>query len=273
MVAKNKESDDYLVLRFWAANPHIEPGNKQLWLGTVYGVSLFSPFDIVHLPLRQVNYSESVLRFNDSLAQLKSDLLVRKKQYANIGISYSWRGEVLLLEFSGNHQSTAIGQEKTHLVRQQLGASNMTIMSPLTFRKKQLSLNELDSTQYAQQAAYQYESNGVRIFVEHDQYRNKYPSLSDVRTQLRNQLRSRPELELISFDESPIQVGDISGTRFTTQYQMMPFAKQVTYQVQFLMQDKNIWLVTGSYKNCDTRGKQLVNAMLDSISIISHPLN
>ena len=48
----------------------------------------------------------------------------------------------------------------------------------------------------------------------------------------------------------------------------MPLAKQMNYRTRILMQDDNLWLVTASYKECDSRTQQKIAAMLESVSII-----
>ena len=147
----------------------------------------------------------------------------------------------------------------------------MTMLSPGPFRNTTSQIIEQSVDQYLQQANYQYASNGVRIFVEHNQYLNNMPGMKEARGQIHERLQGMTGLELVGLDEATISQNGLVGTKITARCLMMPFAKQMIYQIKLLMQDNNLWLVTASYKECDTAGKQLVSAIMDSISVNNTP--
>ena len=104
MIKPEESGKRFSVLRLWAVNPRIISGEASLWVGSVYDVTLLSPFDLLHIPLRDSNYYQSVKKFKNSFAVDYNELVIRQEYYKSVGIAGNWHGEVLLLESLGGNQ-------------------------------------------------------------------------------------------------------------------------------------------------------------------------
>ena len=83
--------------------------------------------------------------------------------------------------------------------------------------------------------------------------------------QIRQQLKSVQNLQLISLEEAPLDQSGGQGKMFTARYDMPPFGKQLVYRVKVISRSQDVWVATGIVKQCDDQGGRLVTAMLDSI--------
>jgi len=105
----------YWVIRLWAANPATDSNLSQLWLGTVYGLQVYTPLDLVHLPLPLLNYSQALTELIQRLTKSDPHLVFRNLNYPDVGISDNWRGEVLLLHETNSRFVIPIRQYLSYL--------------------------------------------------------------------------------------------------------------------------------------------------------------
>jgi hypothetical protein len=100
LLSPGLDTRDWIVLRLWAANPNVEKDKAQLWLGTIHGLDVLTLAGLVHVPLQRTDYSQSLAQFRTKAGVLLRQLRVRQQYYPNIGMTESWQGEVLMLEFA-----------------------------------------------------------------------------------------------------------------------------------------------------------------------------
>jgi len=105
MVASDPHKNHYWLVRLWAANPAIVDTLPQLWLGTIYDLEIFSPFNLIYLPVPQYHYSSAISHFAGRMKRVSSNLVVKKQFYPEIGTTDDWQGDVLLLYFAGASSS------------------------------------------------------------------------------------------------------------------------------------------------------------------------
>ncbi|MCI0507202.1 MAG: VTT domain-containing protein [Gammaproteobacteria bacterium] len=101
LLAPGMDKRHLIVLRLWAANPGVGKDKTQLWLGTVHRMDVILLAGLVHVPLQRSDYSQSLAVFRDKAGALPQQLRVRQQYYPNIGMTESWKGEVLMLELAG----------------------------------------------------------------------------------------------------------------------------------------------------------------------------
>ncbi|HEY5601915.1 MAG TPA: VTT domain-containing protein [Gammaproteobacteria bacterium] len=98
LLAPGVNQNHVLVLRIWAANANAGQDKPQLWLGAVHGMDLLTVSGLAQLPLRRSDYSAALVLFRDKIGARQQQWHVRQKYYPGIGVTESWKGDVLLLE-------------------------------------------------------------------------------------------------------------------------------------------------------------------------------
>ncbi|MGD8558067.1 MAG: VTT domain-containing protein [Gammaproteobacteria bacterium] len=270
MVKGDKSGGQYLVLRLWSANPMVNRSVAQLWLGSVQSVNVFSPLDMMSLPLPQHDYSRSLTKFRQSLANAGDSLKVNMAFYRNLGISASWRGEVLLLHFDNIPASDA-GNSKTVMSQQLAGKSGLMLQAPGPLTTRFEKNGTITGDTLLQAGSYMYRHNGVQLTVGYERNKGPANALSQWHHQIQQRLRQPQGLQLQTLTIHDINNGHIEGVEYRAQYLMPPFGKKVVYRIQALQQYEQRWTITASYKDCDRTGEQLVNAMLSSVTLPTSP--
>lgn len=269
MVAPDNEHGGFYVLRLWSANPLVRRDAEQLWLGSIHGVKVFSPFNLLNLPMPRQDFSQALAHFRQQLGKSRIPVSVKEASYQKLGISASWSGEVLLLHDNSSTAAPVIGDNGT-LQAYAVGRSGLYIDAPGPLRVT-TETPAFDKTgQALQRGSYAYRNNGINLIIDYEGKVNKSQSLSQLRVQLEQQLRNAPGLVLMDITSQRFTDGEsenIRGIQYRVQYQMPPFDKQLNYRIKLLQQSGHRWLLSASYKDCDKRGQRLVDTMLDSVAL------
>lgn len=101
MIKPGEANQQFSVIRLWAPRPPYILQDAQLWVGSIYDVNFLSPFDLMHIPVRDKNYYNSIKKFIASFTSTKNNLVIRLNYYENVGFNDNWNGEVLLVDFVG----------------------------------------------------------------------------------------------------------------------------------------------------------------------------
>ena len=101
MIKPGEANQQFSVIRLWAPRPRYILQEAQLWVGSIYDVNFLSPFDLMHIPVRDKNYYNSIKKFIASFSSTKNNLVIRLNYYENVGFNDNWNGEVLLVDFVG----------------------------------------------------------------------------------------------------------------------------------------------------------------------------
>jgi len=245
------------ILRIWPVSKRHLISEEQLWVGVIYNVDLISPLNLFHFALRDRNYSDSIKQFKADLA-LNANVTIQEKYYSNVSRSDNWRGEVLLLTSKNTPVNRLPETEGAKLQRHNLKGTGISLLSPGT----------LDGSS---NSGFSYDNNGVIVQLRREllgkrMAENSSAHYEEIRNRVRSQLQNAQNLELVFLDEDPFVKSDLRGTQFTATYDMPPFGKQLTYMVKVMDRTSDIWIATGIVKQCDTKGRQLVSEMLNSIA-------
>lgn len=263
LVAPDKASNSFFVFRLWSANPAVNRAVPQLWLGSVHSVRVFSPFNMINLPIPLQDYSRALTRFKRSLDQSRQPVSSRKVFYQQLGISASWKGEVLLLQFDDDRTGEAVDRTVT-MASYILGRSGMSLRAPGPFTVEyEKSAQKGDGP--LQQGAYVYRQHGVNITVNYRYTGKTITPLSQWRRQLEARLRNVQGLQLRDLSVNRISKDKARGFEYLVHYDMPPFGKGFIYRIHALRDSSARWLINASYKDCDPRGEAIVKALLDSV--------
>ncbi len=252
MVKPASNGNQLSVLRIWPANKRQLVTEEQLWLGVIYNVNLLSPFDLFNYALRDNNLAQSVTQFKSDMAS-DSELHVRQKYYGDVSITDEWRGEVVLLSFKKNPEIKIADMGSIKLSRRSLDGAGPSLLAPATFKG-------------SPESGFNYDNNGVSIDVRRlAMTGDGMSSFTQLRKELIRKLKNQPVLHLTSFSETLSGSTDLRTTHLAADYDMPPVGKQIAYQVKILERPPAVWVATAVVKQCDSRGKHLVNTIMNSM--------
>lgn len=252
MVKLSKSGDQLSVFRLWPVTPRQLMIGDRLWLGVVYNVRLISPFGLFHFALRGKNYAESIRQFKSDITADK-DVRVKQTLYDDVSVTDTWRGEVLLLSSSQSSGTNVPKTQSDDFQRHQLKGARLSFLTPNAFEG-------------SAKTGYYYDENGITVRIHRTaSMTNKGSNFGKVREQVLQQLQHPNNLQLNAIEEkSGVNFGS-NITEITANYTMPPFGKELVYRVKILEQSADLWIATAIVKQCDARGKQVVNTMLDSM--------
>jgi membrane protein DedA with SNARE-associated domain len=252
MVKPVSDGAQLSILRIWPANKRLLKTEDQLWLGAIYNVNLLSPFDLFHFAVRDENISQSISQFKSDMS-IGDDVTVRQKYYTYVGATDVWRGEVLLLSFKRKPETGLPGTQGNELHRHDLDGASLSLLTPGAF-------------QGSIETGYDYDKNGVTVRLHRAAFRDSGGSkFGKVREQVLQQLQHPNNLQLSSIEEKPVDSSGLKGTEIIANYNMLPFGKELVYRVKIIERSPEVWVATAVVKQCDSRGKQVVNTMLNSL--------
>jgi hypothetical protein len=221
---------------------------------------------MINLPIPLKDYSHALTRFRSSLEHSRIPVRSRKVFYQQLGISASWKGEVLLLQFNNDRAREIRGQTMS-MTPYVLGNSGLSIQSPgpFTVEREVQSPARQGSVQTLQQGSYAYRQHGVSVTVSYRRMGSSTRSLLQWRRQLEGRLHNVQGLRLRDISVDALKKDKARGFQYRVHYEMAPFGKSFIYRIQALQGAHDSWVINASYKDCDPRGKAIVNAMLDSV--------
>ncbi|WP_455208183.1 DedA family protein [Kaarinaea lacus] len=269
LLAPGMNDNKYYVLHIWAANPNISKDKSQLWLGVVHSIDVLSIFKLVHIPMTQYDYSESLALLHSKIHAGKPLLLIQQKTYADSGVTDSWKGEVLLLEFFGANGIEPENQDASNLQLQQIGSTGLYMKTPKPFVQHHLVSSTGDTDYQPRHLSYELRDNGVIVNVSYIDNVDAGLSLEAIQRQLRGQLNQLEGVNKLQIKVKSIKLGEVDGIHLFARYDMLPFGKQMIYHILAAIDGSRVWRVTVSLKNCDNQGQRQVADMLASISISS----
>ena len=260
MVKAADSTNQIFVFRLWSAKVRPDLLNEQLWLGVIYSVELVSPFDLVNIPFRDVDYSESLRQFEADIS-LDSDLTVRQRYYLKTPLYKSWKGDVLLLSFKESVENQLTGVGKAGLIVYPLTASakdRLAVVAPTTFEG-------------SVETGFSYQNNGVVIRMRRHSG-NGIPGLTNVKNWIRQQLENPQEFQhsqLVSLSEEALPGSHMQGTQFIARYDIPFLGKQMIYRVKLMQLGDEIWIATAVHKQCDPEGERSIVALLNAVKLSS----
>ena len=128
---------------------------------------------------------------------------------------------------------------------------------------------------------YQYEKNGISINVKYRVYPpGRAPAINDIGDSVSAQLSQVPGLELIQLTQKPVmqfrlehqadnRTNSLSHITHSATFVMQPFAKEIHYEVLNVVGNSRHWMISVSYKSCDTKGRKLAKEFLNSLAFVS----
>lgn len=254
MVKQKEKENQLLVFRLWSASARpAHPGN-QLWLGVIYSVDLVSPFNLVNIPLRNEDFAESIKLFNNEISD-EDGLVVNKKLYSRVDRFKFWQGEVLLLRFDESDEVNALQTPQHRLREYSLPGKNISLVIPGSFSG-------------SPEDGFSYQDNGVTLSIKRLEG-EEAGHLDEIRTSIRRQLENPGDLQhapLISLEEKNLFEPTMQGSRFVALYDMPFLGKQLFYRVKIMQKDSETWIATATHKQCDERGEQAIQSMLNDIT-------
>jgi len=262
-----KDNSSFSVLRLWAANPNVKKDLPQLWVGTVQGIDVLPVFSLLHISLARSDYSESLALLSKKLKAEKSTLVIRQRSYQGLGLSTSWNGEVLLLEFpDSKHTLGLTGGINDELLRE-VGETGLYLKYPKIFMQQHSPpVNNLD-VQLLKNSVYEMRDNGVLANIRYAEGVDAQLTLETLQQQIYQQLEQVEGMTTLQVSQTPVRLGDVDGVHLVARYDMPPFGKQVDYHVIAAIKNTNVWRVTVTLKDCDRKGQRQVNDMLASLVI------
>ena len=268
MLAPGMDHNKFYVLRLWAANPNVDKDKIQLWLGAVHSIDVLSVFNLLHLPIIGDEYTESLALLHSKIHAATPPLSIRQELYTGMGVTDSWKSEVLLLEFPGANNSPSENSGATNSSPQEVGNTGLYLKYPKSFVPQDVS-GILGSTgQQSQHSSYELRDNGVVVNVSYVSNISANLTPNTLRQQIRLQLDQLEGIKGLEITEFPVKLGDVDGIHIIARYDMPPFDKQMAYHVLAAIDDANVWRVTVSLKDCDAEGQRRVDDMLSSIAIM-----
>ncbi|WP_455202018.1 DedA family protein [Kaarinaea lacus] len=267
LLAPGASNNKFFTIRIWAANPNIDKQKRQLWLGTVHSIDVYSLFKLVHIPVSRSDYSQSLALFHSKIHNVKPRLSIQQKHYPEKGVTDSWKGEVLLLEMNDAHNSVPGDLDISALPLQQVGNTGLYMKSPKPFVSSHSVFVNRGEIQEAQQLSYGFSDNGVTVQVNYKDDVGAQLTLDMLRQQLLQRLNHIEGLEKVKISEKPLRINTVTGVHYTAYYNMPPFGKKIDYHIVAALRDTKLWVITVSAKDCDTRGQRRLSDMLASISI------
>ena len=268
MLAPGMSNNKFYVLRLWAANPGVANDKIQLYVGAVHSIDILSVFKLLHLPIVRSDYSESLALLHSKIHSTTPPLLIRQELYADMGVTDSWKGEVLLLEFSGANNTPSGTSGTTNSSLQQVGNTGLYLKYPKHFVPQDVPGVLVNAGQQSQLYFYELRDNGVVVNVSYVSNVSADLTLKILRQQLRRQLDQLEWVEGLEVTEFPEKFGSVDGIHMIARYDLPPFGKQMAYHVLAAIEGANMWQVAVSLKDCDADGQRRVDDMLASIAIL-----
>jgi hypothetical protein len=115
-----------------------------------------------------------------------------------------------------------------------------------------------------------YAHNSVTIDVHYFDYRNgELPTQSAIDQLMRKRLSAQDGVDLLDMDTAFFDTQNISGVSHHATYMLPPFGKTIHYKISNYTNTNQRWMISARYKACDTKGKQLVNRFMESLSFVN----
>jgi len=267
VLASKEDNGSFTVLRLWAANPNVNKDLPQLWVGTVQSIDVLPVFNLFHLLLTRSDYAESLDLLSDKLKQERSPLVMHRQSYQELGHAGTWSGEVLLLEFSDIKSTPLATNGMNDKSLQEVGKTGLYLSYPKTFVQQQAPSLNSSEVQPLKKSVYEMRDNGVLASISYVEGVNTQLTLVELQQQIHQQLERVEGLTTLRISESPVKLGDVDGVHLVARYDMPPFGKQMDYHVIAAIKNADVWRVTVTLKDCDTKGQRQVDDMLASLSI------
>lgn len=267
LLAPGAASNNFYVLRLWAANPNVDKDKPQLWVGTVQSIDVLSVFNLFHMPVTRSDYSESLALLQNKVENVKPPLTVRRRSYEGPGFTDSWKGEVLLLNFSAANSTPAVKDGVSGRALQEVGNTGLYLKYPKAFVQQHVPLINGNEGQQLQKNSYEMRDNGVVANVTYVNNADTDLTLSTLQQEIHRQLEQVEGLQTLQITTTESELGDIDGVHLIARYDMPPFGKQVVYHVLVAIKGFRVWRVTVFLKDCDNEGQRQVGDMLESIAI------
>ena len=267
LLAPGMNNNNFYVLRVWAANPNVDRDISQLWLGSVHSVDVYSIFNLVNVPISRSDYSQSLALFHSKTHNVNPQLSIQQKYYPDKGVTDSWKGEVLLLELSGSNNTMPEELDISSLPLRQIGNTGLYMKSTKPFSRRHVIPASSDVSHIMQKTSYQFIDRGMVVNVDYTNNTVAELTLNALRKQIRRRLDDVEGLYKVQMTEEPLRLGEVQGVHYIARYEMVPFGKQVNYQVVAALHGNKVWVISVSAKDCDLQGQRRLNDMLDSISI------
>ncbi|WP_455211238.1 hypothetical protein [Kaarinaea lacus] len=159
--------------------------------------------------------------------------------------------------------------------------STVGLVFPLTlsFKLAETRKQEKSANSNYYQKQYYYEQNGVSITVAFEVYTLELtPTVNEIMESISERLKHAPGLELIDLQQhhSELQSRKLNSDTnlqsifHSAKYLMQPFAKEIHYEVRNYLYHNQRWMITASYKSCDTVGQKLTERFFNTLKFIGH---
>jgi len=157
--------------------------------------------------------------------------------------------------------------------------ASIGLLSPLglPFERVELRNTAQSENTHVSREQYRYEQNGVSITVSFVMYATGLvPTVEEITQTIVERLMNAPGLELVDFkydnavalDSSRNEVTGMRTIFHSAKYLMQPFSKEIHYEVRNYLSGNQHWMITASYKSCDSKGQILTQKFLNTLSVI-----
>ena len=171
------------------------------------------------------------------------------------------------MQLTGANNTTLEDHDISLQSLRQIGNTGLYMKSAKPFSRRNLTPVSSDASQNMQKMSYGFAGHGMVVNVDYTNNADTELTLDRLRQQIRQRLDEVEGLKKIQMTEKPLHLGEVQGVHYIVRYKMVPFGKQVNYQVVAALHGSKVWVICTSNKDCDLNGQRQLSDMLESISI------